>query len=320
MENTIVITGASSGIGLAIALRLAMPGVNLALIARRRQPLDDVAARCRLQGANVLVLTGDMGNEEDVGHIYQKILLAYDGFVVWINNASVGAYGSFLDITNEQFQKVLQTNVMGYVHGARTALAHYRENGQGGILINIASALGAFPGPYTSPYVASKYAVRGLSAALRQELMYEKRKDIQVCTVLPATIDTPFYDHAANLTGKELQAMQPVYPAEAVATAVIRLIQHPKSEVVVGGIARLPKLLYGIAPGLAERAMAHYVARLSYKNTPSPTTEGNLFDSGNEYARSSGGWNDKSRHLITAAFVIGAALVARGVMRKRKEK
>lgn len=318
MDKTIVITGASSGIGLAIALRLALPEVNLVLIARARAPLDDAAERCRNQGANVLVLTGDMGDEADVQRMYQQILTTFGGFVVWINNASVGVYGSFSDISGEQFQKVLQTNIMGYVHGAHAALEHYRANDQGGLLINIASALGAFPGPYATPYVASKYAIRGLSAALRQELLYENRTNVQVCTVLPATIDTPFYQHAAHFSGKELQAMRPVYPAESVATAVVRLIEHPKNEVVVGGAARLPKFLYAIAPDLAERAMARYVGKLNYKKTPASHTEGDLFQSEHQRARISGGWDDKSRHIINAVLVVGAAFVIGRMLQKKR--
>src|SRR5690348_1332760 len=111
-SRTIVITGASSGIGLATALRMAVPDVNLVLIARRKSPLDDVAERCRELGANVLVLTGDMGNEADVRSMYQQILVTFGGFVVWINNASVGVYGGFLDITSDQFKRVIQTNVL----------------------------------------------------------------------------------------------------------------------------------------------------------------------------------------------------------------
>lgn len=317
-SRTIVITGASSGIGLATALRLAVPEVNLVLIARRKPPLDDVAERCRELGANVLVLTGDMGNEAEVRDMYQHILVTFGGFVVWINNASVGAYGGFLDITSDQFKRVIQTNVMGYVHGARVALEHYHVDDQGGMLINVASGLGAFPGPYASPYVASKYAIRGLSAALRQEMLYEKRSNIQICTVLPATIDTPFYQHAANLSGKEVRAMQSVYSADAVAIAITRLIQHPKGEVVVGAAARLPKLLYGVAPGLAERAMARYVSKLNYKDVPASRTEGNLFKSGNKQARVSGGWENKTRRLVNTVVAVSALLMVVGLMKKAK--
>lgn len=319
-SRTIVITGASSGIGLATALRLATPDVNLALIARRKGPLDEVAQRCRELGANVLVLVGDMGDEADVRRMYGQVLAAYDGFVVWINNASVGVYGGFLDITSEQFQQVIRTNVMGYVHGARVALEHYRTDDQGGLLINVASVLGAVPGPYNSPYVASKYAVRGLSAALRQELRYEGLTDIRICTVLPATIDTPFYEHAGNVSGKEVRAMQPVYSADAVAVAITRLIAHPKDEVVVGAAAKLPKLLYGIAPGLAERAMARYVAHLNYRNVPAARREGNLFQSENQQARVSGGWENRTRVVVNAILATSAVFLLIGLIRKGRRR
>lgn len=317
MENdrTIVITGASSGVGLATALRLAKPGVNMVLIARRRPPLDDVAEQCRERGANALVLTGDMGKEHDVDEAARRVIATFGGFDVWINNASVAAYGSFLDIPSEEFSKVLRTNIDGYIYGARAALRHFSETEQG-LLINVASALGAFPGPYISPYVTSKYAVRGLSAALRQELLYEKRRGIHVSTVLPATIDTPFYHHAANFSGKQLKAMDPVYPPEAVAAAIEKLITRPKAEVVVGAAARAPKLLYGVAPALAERIMARYVARLNYQQSPSANTNGNLFESENYSAQTSGGWSRTGSRMWQVALGAGTLLAAIGLMKK----
>src|SRR5690606_21511524 len=143
-------------------------------------------------------------------------------------------------------RRVIETNLFGYVHGARTALPYFREQGCG-TLINVASAVAAAPQPYTSAYVASKFAIRGLSDCLRMELSLDHVPDIHVCTVLPATVDTPLFQHAANYTGRAVQAMPPVYAAERVARAIVDLVTSPEREVFVGNAGRLMALQYQLA-------------------------------------------------------------------------
>lgn len=320
MKKTVVITGASSGIGLATALKLSEQKANLVLVARGQGALEDAASQCREKGAVTLTVTADVGDFVDVQKVSQQAVASFGGFNAWINCAGIAAYGSFLDIPRDQFDRVIQTNVIGCANGSRTALEHFYPKDDGGILINISSGLGTFPGPYSSPYVTSKYAVRGLTAAIRQELLYEKRPNIKLCTVFPATIDTPFYDHTANFSGKTLQALRPVYPANDVAKAIVKLLKKPRSEVTVGAAAKWPKFFYGIAPRFVERALAYYVARQNYKNGPSHATAGNLYNSTYRRAQVGGGWDDKTRYLIPLVLATVGAVSALLVIMKRKDK
>ena len=318
---TIVITGASSGIGLATALRLSTPDARLVLISRNARALEDAARQCREKGAQVLIMAGDMGSEIDVERIGRAAVETFGDIDVWVNNAGVSVYGDFLSISNQQFQKVIQTNLMGYVHGARVALEQFHASGNGGVLINVASGFGTFPSPYAGSYVASKYAVRGLSASLRQELYDKHHADIHVCTVIPATIDTPFYRHAANVSGKKLQAIPPVYPAEMVATAISRLITHPKAETVVGGVARLTSVFHRLSSYLTEYGLARYIPFFNYAKAAAPITDGDLFQaSTNTTAQVSGDWPTKSRYIFNAALMIGVGAAIAGAYYAQRKK
>ncbi|KQN99649.1 hypothetical protein ASF21_12630 [Arthrobacter sp. Leaf234] len=135
---------------------------------------------------------------------------------VWVNNAAVSFFSPFLDVPMRDFQRVIDVNLMGYVHGARAALERMQDQGAG-VLVNVASIIGEVPQPYTSAYSVSKAAVRALGVSLRSELTLDRKKRIHVCTVLPPTVDTPFFDHAANYTGRRAVAMPPVYTADRAA-------------------------------------------------------------------------------------------------------
>ncbi|MDQ3398702.1 MAG: SDR family NAD(P)-dependent oxidoreductase, partial [Deinococcota bacterium] len=166
-------------------------------------------------------------------------------------NAAVTVFGRFEETPPEAYRQVIETNLFGYIHGARAALPIFREQGSG-MLVNVASMVSKVAQPYVSSYVASKQAVRGLGMSLRQELTLEGA-NIHVCTVMPATIDTPFFHHAGNYTGRAVKAMPPVYPAENVSRTIVKLVKKPRHEVFVGNAARMINGQYLMAPKLTER-------------------------------------------------------------------
>lgn len=173
--------------------------------------------------------------------------------------------------------------------------------------------------PFTHAYGMSKYAIRALSASLRQELRLDKAKDIHVCTVLPATIDTPLFEHAANYTGRKPVAMPPVYSPERVARTIVDLVRVPRREVVVGPMGRSAVWQSRVAPGLVERMMARQVdkSHLSRKE-PAPVGHGNLHVPAPGEGAAHGGWGGRRRtamrRLTTATLLAGAAAgVARRV-------
>ncbi|HYO67835.1 MAG TPA: SDR family NAD(P)-dependent oxidoreductase, partial [Archangium sp.] len=154
-----------------------------------------------------------------------------------------------------------------------------------------ASMVARMSEPSVSAYVASKHAIRGLSQSLRQELEVKKARDIHVCVVMPATIDTPFFQHAANYSGRAAKAMPPIYPAERVARAIVGMAQRPRREMFVGNSARQFNLLSFVAPGLAERLMARMVDRQHLcQDVPATQAPGNLFQPRDHAAEISGGW------------------------------
>jgi NAD(P)-dependent dehydrogenase (short-subunit alcohol dehydrogenase family) len=183
------------------------------------------------------------------------------------------------------------------------------------VLINVGSVMSEVPGPYVSAYAIAKHGVRALGECLRQEAQLAGADDIKICTVMPATIDTPFFQHAANYTGRAVKAMPPVYPAENVAKAIAELVEHPRREVVVGNAGRLMVTQQTLAPGMSERMLATMVDRQHLADVPAPPSSGSLFSPMGPGASIEGGWRNgssKTRKLATALAVgIPAALVWR---------
>jgi hypothetical protein len=173
------------------------------------------------------------------------------------------------------------------------------------------------PGPYVSAYTIAKHGVRALGECLRQEIQLAGADDINVSTVMPATIDTPFFQHAANYTGRAVKAMPPVYPAESVAETIVSLVERPQREVVVGNAGRLMTMQQTLAPGMSERMLATMIDKQHLADDPAPSTSGSLFSPIGPGASIGGGWRpadgpSRARKLATAALVgIPAALVWR---------
>jgi NAD(P)-dependent dehydrogenase (short-subunit alcohol dehydrogenase family) len=154
----------------------------------------------------------------------------------WVNNAGVNQYGPFEEVPFDEWRRVVEVNLLGQAHGARAAIPYFREQGEG-MLVNVTSVLAKVPSPLQSAYVASKFGVRGLTDALRQELA--DVPGIHVCNVLPGPIDTPLFQSAANHTGWRIKAPEPTVDAKRVAGAILRLLAAPEDEIGVGLNTRL---------------------------------------------------------------------------------
>jgi short-subunit dehydrogenase len=319
--SVVVVTGASSGIGRASALKFAAGGATVALTARRPAALQEVAAECEGCGATALPVPADITDDKAVREVADRVAERFGRIDVWINCAAVTAFAPFEEIPLSDFRRILEVNIMGYVHGARAVLPHLRDQGKG-ILINVSSIVSSVPQPYTQAYSMSKAAVRVLGASLRQELQLDGATSVKVCTVLPATIDTPFFEHAANYTGRKAKAMPPVYSAERVARTVVDLVRVPRREVIVGPMGRNLVMQAKLAPGLTERMMAMQVDRTHlYRSRPASATDGNLFQPAAGTGSVSGGWHGRRRTAVrraaSAALVSGAIFLARRSARTR---
>jgi short-subunit dehydrogenase len=315
-DAVVVITGASSGIGRATALAFAEAGANVVLAARAEEPLRAAEKECADRGAQALSIPVDVSYEAAVTEVRDQALDAFGRIDVWVNAAVVGVFGPFLVVPMADVRRVIDVNILGYVYGSRAALEQMRRQ-KSGVLVNISSVTAFGPTPYNHAYVISKAAVRALGSTLRQELQLDRARDVHVCTVMPATIDTPFFHHAANYTGRTIVPMPPVYPPERVARAIVSLARFPRREVIVGPAGRILSLQSKLAPGLVERFLASYADRMHFSREPAPDHDGNLFQPWPDTEAVDGGWHGRRRTLVRRAVTVGAIVAAGAFARRR---
>jgi NAD(P)-dependent dehydrogenase (short-subunit alcohol dehydrogenase family) len=265
--KVVVITGASSGFGKGAALRFAKEGASVVVAARRGHLLQSLAHQCQLAGGRALAVTADVSEAEELQRLADAALASFGRIDVWVNNAGVGALGRFERIPLEDHIQVIKTNLIGVIAGSWVAWRQFLKQGSG-TLINIASELGGHTVPYYSSYAAAKHGIVGLNDALRQELDAGKVENIHVCTVMPSAHDTPFFDHAANYTGHEIQAPKPLHDPENVIETIVRLAHDPKDKDVVGGDGIAKILLKKVAPGLQEAVMTKFMHRTQMEKAP----------------------------------------------------
>ena len=224
-EQVIVITGASSGIGLVTARMAARQGARLVLAARSEDALRTLTDEIKAEGGKAVYAVADVGREEDVRRIADAARHHFGGFDTWVNNAGVSIYGRVLDVSMEDHRQLFETNYWGLVHGSRVAAEHLRQ--RGGAIINVGSSLSDRAIPLQGTYCASKHAVKGYTDALRMELE-EEDAPISVTLIKPSAIDTPYKDHAKNYLPVEPENPPPVYAPETVAEAILHSATHPE--------------------------------------------------------------------------------------------
>jgi NAD(P)-dependent dehydrogenase (short-subunit alcohol dehydrogenase family) len=289
LPRVVVITGASSGIGRATALAFAARGDTVVLAARRAEILEDAARDCEALGANALAIPTDVTDEAQVEALGRRALERFGRIDVWFNNAGIAAFGRLESIPTEVWRRVIETNLFGYMYGARVAMRHFRVQGHG-VLVQNASIVGRTAKPDGTPYASSKFAIRGLSEALRQEVL--DQPGIQVCTVLPSVIDTPFFQHAANFSGRRVQAAPPIYTAKDVADTVIGLVERPQAEAIVGGFGKIAAVQERLAPSLGTWFTGRALHRGFLAEEPSGDTRGASFEPVHDGYTIDGGWRE----------------------------
>lgn len=275
-EQVMVITGATSGIGLVTARMAAQQGARLVLAARNEEVLQDLTEEIEENGGTAGYAVADVGQDEQVRHIAEVAIERFGGFDTWVNNAAVSIYGGLTEIPLEEQRRLFDTNYWGVVHGSRVAVEHLRE--RGGALINMGSVLSDRAIPKQGPYCASKHAVKGFTDALRMELE-EEGVPISVTLVKPSAIDTPYKEHAKNYLSKAPKNPPPVYAPEAVAEAVLHCAQHPKRDVVIGAGGKAVSLLGEWAPRLTDKIMEGVMHNLQQMDeSPGDRDHHNLYE------------------------------------------
>ena len=253
-EQVVVITGATSGIGLTTAHLAAERGAKLLLIARSEDTLRRVCADLERKGAQVAYAVADVADRGQLERAAQVGIERFGRFDTWVNDAGVGAYAKLEEISDEDHRRIFETNYWGTVYGSLIAVSHFRRHG-GGALINIGSISSEMPSPILSSYTATKHAVKGFTDSLRLELLHD-RAPVSVTLIKPSGISTPFGDHAKNYMDEASRVPPPVYDPAVVARAILRAAEHPVRSITVGGVGRLMTAFARLAPGLSDRVFA----------------------------------------------------------------
>lgn len=256
-EQVIVITGATSGIGLATARMAARAGARLVLAARSEGALDQLVHEITSAGGSAVPVTADIAREESSGAIAAKAKEAFGGFDTWINNAGTGVYGRMEEVSIADMRQAFEVNYWGLVYGSREAAKQLKQSG-GGAIINLGSEVSERSVPLQGAYSATKFAIKGFTEALRMELENEGAP-ISVTLIKPAQINTPFTVNAKNYLPSEPQHVPAVYAPEVVASAILKSATKPVRSVFVGGGGVLVSLLGRVAPGLTDKVMEKFV-------------------------------------------------------------
>ena len=249
-EQVIVITGASSGIGLATALEAGRRGAQVVLASRDETDIQKAADQITAEGGKALAVVADVADQGAMESLAEQAVVAFNRIDTWVNNAGISIYGKLEEVPMDDAQRLFETNFWGVVNGSLAALPHLKLHG--GALINVGSELSETALPLQGHYAASKHAVKGFTDTLRMELHHEGAP-ISVTLIQPAAIDTPYPEHAMNYLGVEPKHMAPVYAPEVVASAIIACAQSPHRNLRVGSGAKLYTMIEKTAPGLGDK-------------------------------------------------------------------
>lgn len=319
--HVVVITGASSGFGRGAALKYAEAGANLVLAARRKSVLNNVARQCEETGVRAVPVEADVSDPRDVQRLASRAVKEFGRIDVWINNAGVGTFGRFEDIPLDEHEQLIRTNLLGTIYGSHAALREFRKRDRG-ILINMASFAGQVAGPYHASYAASKFGIRGLSTAIRQELDQNGEANIRVCTVMPVSFDTPFFEHAGNHQGKPVKPIPPVYDPQRVIDTLLNLAIEPRDEVAVGTFGKMGVLGHKVAPSLLEKQLAKQTHKAEMEQEESaPPSSGSVFKPMSSGTDVYGGWLEQKSGNTTRNLLMIAVPVAVGIglMARRRQ-
>jgi len=324
-EQVIVITGASSGIGLATAQAAAKKGAKLILAARNGEALEQIERQIRNEGGQVFHVVADVGRKEEVQWIADSAINHFGGFDTWVNDAGVSIYGRLNEVSDEDNRRLFDTNYWGIVYGSLIAAEHLKT--KGGAIINLGSELSDMSIPLQGMYSASKHAVKGFTDALRIELMEDKAL-VSVTLIKPAGIDTPYPQHAKNYTDKALTLPPPVYKPEEVANAILHAAVHPHRDIMVGGGGKVMSALNKRYPSLMDWVSSKIMTKQQMEEKPAqhrdgslhqPTEDGQVRGNHKGYVMKTSLYTRSvMRPMVTGAIVVAAGAVVAAYLNKDK--
>ena len=312
----VVITGASSGIGAATAIAFARQGAHLVLGARGREGLEDIAGRCRQAGGQATVQVVDVTDAAAVAAFAADARDTLGGIDLWFSDVGIGVVGKYLDVPIADHRHVVETNLVSHMNEAHAVLPVFVDQGRG-TWVNMISLGGYMTSPYAAAYAASKFGLRGFSAALRGEM--RDHPHIHICDVYPTFVDTPAVYHAGNYTGARLTYPPGALAPEKVADAVVKLARHPRASTVIGMPATMLKLGQFANP-LAATLMNRFMNRWSKRAESVPETTGTMYTPPAGASGIHGGQRraggQRNTALAVGAAVVGVAIAARLLSRR----
>ena len=277
-EQVIVITGASSGIGLATARMAVSHGARVVLASRNEEVLAAVTENINATGGTAIYVVADVGDRAQVQRIADAATEHFGGFDTWVNNAGLGIVGRIEDGKEEDFRRLFDTNFWGVVHGSLVALPTLKQ--RGGALINLGSVASDVAFPFQGMYSTTKHAIKGFTDALRIELSYEKAP-VSVTLIKPAAINTDFAHHAHNDADREPKLPPPLYAPKEVAFGILHAAAHPKRDIYIGGAGRMFSFLNRVAPALMDQLSKTLIPQ-SFRDESPRRPEGALHDVGHD--------------------------------------
>lgn len=328
--QTVVITGASAGVGRAVVQRFAREGARIGLIARDEERLKAAAQEVEALGGEALVCPLDVADADALEAAATRIEEHFGPIDVWVNVAMVTIFAPLAEITPAEFKRVTEVTYLGFVYGTMTALKRMKPRDHG-VIVQVGSGLAYRSIPLQSAYCGAKHAVVGFTDSLRSELIHDKSK-VKVGVVHLPGVNTPQFDWGRNKLGKRAQPVAPIYQPEVPAEAVYYMSQHPRREIWLTWSTW--KVMFGqmFAAGFLDR----YLARVAYEGQESNEDLGprpdNLFETVKGDYRAHGRFDARARtqstelavakHPLAATVALGigmvlAANLARAALRRR---
>lgn len=258
-DQVIVITGASSGIGLATAETAARKGARVVLAARSGDALREIADRINASGGQAIAVTCDVADRAQVERVADAAIARFGRIDTWINDAGVAIYGRLDEVSEQDSRRLFDTNFWGLVHGSLAALPHLRRNG--GALINLGSEVSEAAVPLLGMYTASKHAVKGFTDALRVEVEEVDEAPVSITLIQPTATDTPFPQHGRNYQDAEAKLPDPIIEPQRVADAILEAAETPTRAKKVGAMAVLNTAMAKLLPGLGAKMASKQVDR-----------------------------------------------------------
>lgn len=327
-DQVIVLTGATSGIGLATARKAAGCGAKVILVARNKEALKLISDDLISRGTDTMYIAADVANEEEMRNVAEATIQRFGGFDTWLNVAGVGIFGKNEEVAIEDMRRLFDVNFWGVVYGSLAAVQHLKT--RGGALINMGSETSDRAVPLQGIYSASKHAVKGFTDSLRMELEEEK-VPVSVTLIKPASVDTMFVAHAKNYLEVEPKLPPPIYAPEIVADALLYAAEHPTRDLYVGSRARLAGTGAHFMPRMLDKGMERFMYKqLKTEMPPHDRDDNNLYSYTTDLMTRGGGggrtretsfYTSAVTHpMATRAVMLGAGLALAAMWQARHRK